>query len=130
MLTRGRWSKGSQATLLFSKRPEPASAGSLDNGSQSHGWGRAGGRDRQSEVSKYMTVAKRQGPTNARKMVTVKGGVPEPWQELQARPGRGKNPPPLPPRGFASGLLSPSSTQCWPLPKKGSGSLPEAASDH
>ena len=68
------------------KRPEPASAGSLDNGSQSHGWGRAGGRDRQSEVSKYMTVAKRQGPTNARKMVTVKGGVPEPWQELQARP--------------------------------------------
>ena len=130
MLTTGRWSKGSWATLLLSKRPEPASAGSLDNGSQSHGWGRAGGRDRQSEVSEYMTVAKRQGPTNARKMVTVEGGVPEPWQELQDRPGRGKNPPPLPPRSFPSGLLSPSSTQCWPLPQKGSGFFPQATSDH
>ena len=76
-----------------------------------------------------MTVAKRWGPTNARKMVTVEGGVPEPGHWAAARPGRGKNPPPLPPRGLTSGLLSPSSTQCWPLPKKGSDFFPQATSD-
>lgn len=66
---------------------EPASAGSLNNGSQSHGWGRAGGRTG-SQRCQYMTVAKKAGTTNARKMVTVKEGCQSPGRGTgQARPG-------------------------------------------